>query len=145
MGAMKRLATEFQLHTGRSLARYQREEQKVWRSLEAGSDSLLRMEQEARAPVPTAGGKELAELSLKLIFTGNKPDKAGRYMVVDLVCDTMQFLTLYHSGEGQWRVWVLQNSSSDSLEFFNENHYRWFFISELSSEDLDFIRKELKL
>lgn len=141
MGVMKRIATELVMN--KSLSRFAPGERAAIRNLIRTSEGLLRFMAEEAAPPPTAGGFAMDDVFVRVVFTGFKPERAGVYMVVDLVSETEELVRLFLDQSKTWMVQRPGDARQERLDDFNRKHHRWFRLAELGVDDLAFIRKDL--
>lgn len=141
MGVMKRIKTELTMN--KSLSRFAPGERAAIRSLIRTSEGLLRFMAEEAAPPPTAGGFALDDVFARVTYTGLKPERAGNYMVVDLVSETEELVHLFRDQSQTWMVLRPGDARQEPLNDFNRKHHRWFRLAELGEDDLAFIRKDL--
>lgn len=141
MGTMKRIYTERQMH-GKSLARFARSEREAIRAITRNSEALLSYLAEEAAPKPTAGGVALSSIWLGSVYTGNMPERAGIYVVVDTVTETRDIVKLVHYNN-QWMIFRVGQSQEIQLSAYNKSTFHWFLLHELGPDDMKFVRKEL--
>lgn len=141
MGIMKRLNTERKMH-GNSLARFAPGEREAMRAITRSSEALLSYLAEEAAPKPSAGGVALSSIWLGSIYTGDKPERAGMYVVVDTVSECREVVKLARI-EDRWVVFRLGQGHETSLTAYNRPAFHWFLLLELGPDDMTFIRKEL--
>lgn len=142
MGLMKRINTAMTLHRT-SLQDFAPDERKAIRAILRDEESLRQYQASKTAPVPTAGGQALCGVSLGAIYTGNRPEKAGLYYVIDTVAEYIQSVTVSRSDTGTWRVGVVGHSDMAPLDNFNRQTYHWFLLLELTPDDFELIGSEL--
>lgn len=83
------------------------------------------------------------DVFVRVVFTGFKPERAGVYMVVDLVSETEDLVRLFLDQSKTWVVQKPGDARQERLDDFNRKHHRWFRLAELGEDDLAFIRKDL--
>lgn len=142
MGFMKRIATEFQSHPGKSLARFAPSERQAIRALTRSSEALLEYLAAEAAPKPTAGGVALSSIWLGSVYTGGKPERAGLYYVIDTVNESREVVRLTLIGNN-WVIFRMGQAKEMPLLSYNKPAYHWFQMLDLSPDDMTFVRKEL--
>ncbi len=115
----------------------------AWRALKSGSDNLMQAERDVhdRVEALKQPNGALMSICIEAGYTGTSPTVDGRYLVVDMLTESMR-VALVGVMIGTTRcVKFLETGTTLELKACVTPYQRWFLVTKPNKEDIDFIGK----